>query len=123
VLALLEHPDFAPLFGPGSRAEQALTGLVDGTIITGRVDRLVIRPDAVLIADYKTSRTPPPSAERVPVLYLRQLAAYRAVLRKLYPGRPVHCALIWTDGPHFMPVPHAVLDSHAPGARMVPLPA
>jgi ATP-dependent helicase/nuclease subunit A len=116
VLALLEHPDFAPLFGPGSRAEQALTGLVDGTIITGRVDRLVIGPDAVLVADYKTSRTPPASPERVPVLYLRQLAAYRAVLRKLYPGRQVRCALVWTEGPTFMAIPQAVLDSHAPAA-------
>jgi ATP-dependent helicase/nuclease subunit A len=119
VLALLEHPDFAPLFGPGSRAEQALTGLVDGKIITGRVDRLVIGPDAVLLADYKTSRTPPASADAVPVLYLRQLAAYCAVLRKLYPGRPVQCALIWTEGPHFMTIPPAVLDTHAPGAPMV----
>jgi ATP-dependent helicase/nuclease subunit A len=77
----------------------------------------VIGPDAVLIADYKTSRTPPAAADAVPVLYLRQLAAYRAVLRKLYPGRPVQCALVWTEGPHFMPIPHAVLDSHSPGAR------
>jgi ATP-dependent helicase/nuclease subunit A len=115
VLAILENPAFAPLFGPGSRAEQALTGLVAGQIVTGRIDRLVITPTEILIADYKTARTPPASPDRVPVLYLRQLAAYRAVLRLLYPARPVRCLLIWTEGPVAMPIPDNLLDSHAPG--------
>jgi len=68
------------------------------------------------VADYKTSRAPPASAAAAPVLYLRQLAAYRAVLRLLYPDRPVRCALIWTEGPVAMAVPDDVLDRHAPGA-------
>jgi len=117
VIAILDHPDLAPLFAPGSRAEQALTGLVDGQIVTGRIDRLAIRPDAVLIADYKTSRAPPDSPAQAPVLYLRQLAAYRAVLRSLYPDRAISCALVWTEGPKAMIIPDALLDRHAPGAH------
>ena len=116
VLAVLEAPSLAPLFGPASRAEQALTGVVAGQVITGRIDRLAVLPDEVLVADYKTSRAPPASAAAAPVLYLRQLAAYRAVLRLLYPDRPVRCALIWTEGPVAMAVPDDVLDRHAPGA-------
>jgi ATP-dependent helicase/nuclease subunit A len=53
------------------------------------------------------------------VLYVRQLAAYRAVLRLLYPGRPVRCALIWTEAPSAMVIPDALLDRHAPGAPPV----
>ena len=46
--------------------------------------------------------------------YLAQLAAYRAVLRRIYPDRPVRCALLWTDGPRLMPLDDGLLDRHAP---------
>jgi ATP-dependent helicase/nuclease subunit A len=118
-LSVLRSPDLAALFGPGSRAEQPVSGLVGSLVVSGQVDRLAILPDRVLIADYKTS--PPPATDNaVPVLYLRQMAAYRAVLRLLYPGRPVHCVLIWTDGPVVTELPAAVLDRHAPGAAPSP---
>ncbi len=116
VLAVLEHPDLAPLFGATGRAEVPLTGVVAGSVIGGLVDRLAVLPDRVLIADYKTNREPPARAEDVPVLYLRQMAAYRAVLRALYPDRPVICALVWTTGAAVMPLPGPLLDRHAPGA-------
>jgi len=96
VMAVLEHPDLAPLFGPQGRAEVPLTGLVGGAVVGGVVDRLAVLPDRVLLADYKTNRSPPARAEDVPVLYLRQIAAYREVLRGALPGRAVACALVWT---------------------------
>ena len=114
-LAVLRDPALAPLFASGSRAEQPIAGLAGGQAIAGQVDRLAVTPDAVLIADYKTSRSPPASPEKVPVLYLRQMAAYRAVLEQLYPDRPVRCLLIWTEGPSSMELPGALLDRHAPG--------
>ena len=116
VLAVLQHPELSPLFGPASRAEVPLTGVVAGAVIGGLVDRLAVLPDRVLIADYKTNRDPPTRADEVPVLYLRQMAAYRAVLRELYLDRPVTCALVWTTGASVMPLPDALLDRHAPGA-------
>jgi len=114
MLGILRDAALAPLFGPGSRAEQAITGIAAGKIITGRVDRLAVLPDQVIVADYKTARRPPAAAEAVPVLYLRQLAAYRAVLRLVYPDRPVHCVLVWTEGAVAMRIPGELLDSHAP---------
>jgi ATP-dependent helicase/nuclease subunit A len=44
------------------------------------------------------------------------MAAYRAVLRLLHTDRPVHCVLIWTDGPVVTQLPDDLLDTHAPGA-------
>jgi ATP-dependent helicase/nuclease subunit A len=120
VTDILQNPDLAALFAPGSRAEQSVTGLIDGTIITGRIDRLVIGAEKIIIADYKTARTPPPSPDSVPTLYLRQLAAYRAVLRRLYPDRDVDCALIWTEAPQVMMIPRTLLDLHAPGTTLPP---
>jgi ATP-dependent helicase/nuclease subunit A len=114
-LAVLESPELAPLFGPGSRAEQPLSGLVGPHVVSGQVDRLAILADRVLVADYKTGKVPDDTAH-VPVMYLRQMAAYRAVLRLIAPDRPIDCVLIWTDGPQVMHLPDDVLDSHAPGA-------
>lgn len=115
-LAVLRDPALAPLFAPGSRAEQPMTGLVGSTIITGTVDRMAVLPDRVLLVDYKTGRDAPADVAKTPVLYLRQLAAYRAVLRGIYPGREVECALVWTAGPVITPLPSALLDAHAPPA-------
>jgi ATP-dependent helicase/nuclease subunit A len=116
VMAVLEHPDLAPLFGPDGRAEVPLTGLVGGAVIGGLVDRLAVLADRVLVADYKTNRTPPARVDDVPRLYLRQMAAYRAVIRGALPGRVVRCALVWTTGARVMPLPDELLDRHAPDA-------
>ncbi|MEJ0048439.1 MAG: PD-(D/E)XK nuclease family protein [Rhodospirillales bacterium] len=114
VLALLEHPSLAPLFGPTSRPEQGLTGLVGDQIITGRVDRLAVLAHEVLVADYKTARTPPRDADAVPVRYLRQMSAYHAILSRIYPGRSVRCLLIYTEEPSIIEIPLPLLDRHAP---------
>ena len=114
LMEILRDAVLAPLFGPGSRAEQAITGVAAGKIITGRVDRLAVLADRVIVADYKTARRPPATPQAVPVLYLRQLAAYRAVLRLVYPDRPVQCVLVWTEGAVAMQIPGELLDSHAP---------
>jgi ATP-dependent helicase/nuclease subunit A len=117
VAGVLDQPDLITLFGPSSRAEQPLAGVVGDVVVAGQIDRFCVTPDRVLIADYKTNRVPPKAAESVPVLYLRQMAAYRAVLRQLYPDRPVDCLLIWTEGPLIMPLPEELLDRHAPGVK------
>ncbi len=119
-LAVLNHPLLAALFGPEGRAEVPLTGIIAGRVVGGLVDRLAVLADRVLIADYKTGRTPPATAAEAPALYLRQMAAYRAVLQAIHPGRPVQCALVWTEGARVMPLPGALLDRHAPGAQAAP---
>jgi ATP-dependent helicase/nuclease subunit A len=120
-LAVLAAPDFAPLFGPGSRAEVPIAGLVGeapdapgATVVAGQIDRLVVTPEAVLILDFKTNRPAPAHESEVPVVYLRQMATYRAVLARIYPDRRVSCALLWTDGPRLMHLSDAALDACAP---------
>jgi ATP-dependent helicase/nuclease subunit A len=114
VLAILDDPALSVLFGPGSRAEIPLAGVVGDVEIGGLVDRLAVTDAGVWIADYKTDRVPPTAVAAIPAGYLRQLAAYRAILAKIYPNRPVHCLLIWTETAAAMPVPPGLLDSHAP---------
>jgi ATP-dependent helicase/nuclease subunit A len=113
-LAILAHPDLAALFGPAGRAEVPLTGVVGGLVVGGLVDRLAVLDDRVLVADFKTNREPPADVAQTPVLYLRQLAAYRAVLRAIFPGRPVQCALVWTQAARVSIVGDEFLDPHDP---------
>jgi ATP-dependent helicase/nuclease subunit A len=113
-VAVLNHPDFAALFGPGSQAEVPLAGLIGGHALSGQIDRLVVAEDRVLIVDYKTLRPPPASADQVPPLYLRQLAAYQSALTRIYPGREIRCALLWTEGPRLMPISREILAGYLP---------
>jgi ATP-dependent helicase/nuclease subunit A len=116
-LTILSHPDLAPAFGPGSRAEVPLSGLIGNSVIGGLVDRLAVLSDHILVVDYKTNRHAPARPEGTPVMYLRQLAAYRAVLSGIFPNRPVRCALVWTRVGEITMLPDALLDAHAPGTR------
>src|ERR1019366_1624933 len=86
----------------------------------GLIDRLVVLPDRVLLADFKTNRRPPTTVEATPVAYLRQMASYRAVLRTIFPGRPVRCALIWTREARVAVLPDPLLDPHEPGRAAQP---
>ena len=114
VLTVLDDADFAALFGTASRAEVPLTGCINGRVISGRLDRLVVSDGTVAIVDYKTNRPPPERPEDVAPVYLRQMAAYRAVLAQIYPGFTIDCCLLWTDGPRLMSLPGALLDDYAP---------
>ena len=51
----------------------------------------------------------------MPAAYLDQLAAYRAAIAAIYPGRAVRCALLWTDGPRLMAIDPAQLAEYLPG--------
>jgi len=114
-LAVLNHADFAPLFTPDSRGEVPISvelpKLGPGTRVSGQVDRMAVTADSVLIADYKTNRPPPKTVDNVPELYRAQMALYRAALAEIYPNKRIECVLIWTDGPKFMQLPHALLDA------------
>ena len=120
-LAVLRDPQFAEVFGPGSRAEAAVAGtapgLPDGLAVSGRVDRMVVTPDRVLVIDFKTNRPAPARIEDADPAYLIQMAIYVAVLRAVFPGRAVEAALVWTDGPRLMPVPEAVIADSLAGLR------
>ncbi len=118
-LAVLSHPEFATIFGPLSQAEVPLVGLIpaaSGTshALSGQIDRLVVEDERVLIVDYKTMRPVAASEDEVAPLYLRQLAIYRAALVRIYPGREIRCALLWTQGPLLMPISPEKLAGHAP---------
>jgi ATP-dependent helicase/nuclease subunit A len=121
-MAIIDHADFAPLFAPGSRAEISIVAtlpeLGEGVRINGQIDRLAVTETSVLIADFKTNRPPPKTVAETPSLYLAQMALYRAALSRLYPGRRVSCALVWTHEARLMPLPDSLLDAEVERLRL-----
>jgi ATP-dependent helicase/nuclease subunit A len=116
VLGILDDARFAALFAPGSRAEVPIVGRLARTgrpdiLVSGQIDRLVVTQDAVLIADYKTNQAVPATADKAPPAYVEQLALYRAVLGRIYPGRKVRAALVWTGAPALMEFSGLLLDA------------
>ena len=117
---ILENAEFAPIFGPDSRAEVSLTGNVEiaGIIesISGQVDRLIVGEKDILVVDFKTMRPVPLTAEATPGAYLRQLAIYRLLLQRIWPERRLRAALLWTEGPMLMPIGDTLLDRYTPAS-------
>lgn len=116
-LAIIDEPAFAAAFAPAARAEVAIVAdlpeLGEGARVSGRLDRLAVSETEVLAVDFKTNRPPPARVEDVPKLYIAQMALYRAALAKIFPGRPIACALVWTDGPSLMRLNDALLAAEA----------
>lgn len=109
-LDVVDDPRFAAIFSPAGRAEAPIIGQIGETIVNGRVDRLVVTPQEVLVVDYKTDRPAPARPEDVGEAYRLQMAAYRAILASAWPDRPVRCLLVWTDGPKLMELDPEDLD-------------
>jgi ATP-dependent helicase/nuclease subunit A len=110
-LRLMADARIAPLFGPGSRAEVPLAGRLAGRPVSGQIDRLLIAPDRIVIADFKTNDPAPTAVSGVPDAYVAQLAIYRALIAGIVPDRPVEAWLVWTAVPDIMAIPPERLDA------------
>ncbi len=108
--SILTDVEFSQVFSPTSRAEVSIVGLAGTTPVSGQVDRLVVLDREILIIDYKTNRPPPENVDDVSRLYVRQMAAYRAVLSDIYPDKTIKCMLLWTDIARLMELPDGLLE-------------
>ena len=112
VLSVLRHPAFAPAFSPNSQAEVPVMGrlLIRGEerVISGKIDRIAVSADEVLLIDYKTNAMPP---DVIPPTYAAQMALYRALIQPLFPSRKVSAALLFTETATLHSLPGPMLDA------------
>lgn len=97
------------LFAPNVLAEVELFSDTAAGPVAGIVDRLVIGPDRVLAVDFKTNAIVPGTPEETPDGLLRQMGAYLDALERIYPGRRVEVAILWTVTAELMPLPHGIV--------------
>ncbi|MEO0993127.1 MAG: double-strand break repair helicase AddA [Pseudomonadota bacterium] len=110
--SVLAAPFAARIFGPGSLAEVGLALTLPEIArrpIVGRIDRLVIDAEQLLIVDFKTDPVPPERPEDVAPGYLAQMGAYAAALTQQFPKRRIEASLLWTATPSLMSLPAVLI--------------
>lgn len=87
-------PGILKFFGPQSRAEVPVAGIVNGRFISRRIDRLYINNDTktIEILDFKTDI----NKEQFHESYIFQLREYIALIRQIYPNHTVRAHILWT---------------------------
>ncbi len=112
-IQILDDRQFAAIFAPGSRAEVAVAGhlTINGQAraVSGKIDRLALSKDTVLIVDYKTNRAPPRQLEQIPPGYFAQIAIYAKLLKQIYPDRRILAGLLFTETPKMFEIPETVM--------------
>ncbi|NDR57550.1 double-strand break repair helicase AddA [Aliiruegeria sabulilitoris] len=111
---ILENEALEFLFSEDTLAEVDISASLSelaGRRVHGAIDRLVIRPDSVLAVDFKTNAKEPVTASETPEGLLRQMGAYAAALKQVFPGRRVECAILWTRSGRLMPLPDEMLHA------------
>ena len=104
ILRLFADNRFKFIFGAGSQAEVPVMGEVDGRIISAQIDRLIITEDKIMIVDFKTNCPPAEEIKDVPPVYKKQLAVYKQLIEKIYPGLPVETFILWTNSANLMQI-------------------
>lgn len=108
-------PAHADLFGPDSLAEAPIAAVVaGGIVVSGTVDRLLVEPERILVADFKTTRRAPARVGDIPIAHLRQMSAYAEALRVIFPGRAIEAKLLYTAVPTLFDLPADLLARHRP---------
>ena len=108
-LRIVNAPEFSDLFAAGSRAEVPIAAHLereDGLAhLSGRIDRLVVRADDILVIDYKTDALVPATPDQAPGGYAAQLDAYCRALEGMFPDRQIRAFILWTTAPALMEFP------------------
>lgn len=118
VTSVVRNPEWADFFKAEARAEVPLAALVGETVITGRIDRMIVEPGRVRIIDFKTGRSVPEDAQGVIAPYLRQMAHYVAALETIFPECVVEASLLYTHAPRLIRLPDDILQPHKPASTV-----
>jgi ATP-dependent helicase/nuclease subunit A len=114
VIRVMEAPEFAFLFGPGSLAEVPVAGMVAiagrKVTVSGQIDRLYIGEKEVWIVDFKSNHQSPAPGVPIPLAYMRQMRLYHLLIQQVYPDKKVHCALLWTSAAAISLIDESLLD-------------
>lgn len=112
-LGIFHSPTFAHVFGPNSRAEVPFFAKAsrNGSQVqlAGRLDRLVVEPERVLIVDFKSDAGATMDPTAVPTAHLTQIGLYALVATQLFPRHRVDAAILWTSLESLLELPRELL--------------
>ena len=123
VTALLTTPELSHIFASQALAEVAISATVpdlEGRRIQGSIDRLLVNRDEVLAVDFKSNAAVPSDAALCPEGILRQMAAYSAALKLIYPDKIIKISILWTKTATLMPLCDSALRAALTRAEVPP---
>lgn len=94
-LSLLTNEQYKELFSDQGQAEVSIQGELDSKMVSGEIDRLLVTDTEVVVAEFKTTRWVPKSADAIPSSHREQVGAYRRLIAQVYPRRTVRALLIY----------------------------
>jgi ATP-dependent exoDNAse (exonuclease V) beta subunit len=88
-----KHSELIPFFGKNAQTEVPIAGMVNGVLISRRIDRLIINHDkkTVVFIDYKTDTDKTQFVDK----YKRQLREYAGLLQSAYPKYEINGYILW----------------------------
>lgn len=121
-VSILGRPELQYLFGTNSRAEVPFLADVrrkgEPVRLAGRIDRLVVGPDSVLVVDFKSDARAPLDPADVPPAYATQLGLYALVASQLFPDHDVRAGILWTSLESLLELPRKALAEAASAFTM-----
>ena len=96
VLTIINHNKFNFLFSKNAKSEVPIIGNINGKIVMGKIDRLIVEGDQVIIIDYKSDRLEKSEIDQGLKKYQEQLKLYQKIMADIYPTYQIKCAIIWT---------------------------
>jgi len=104
-LAVLDAPQLHHVFDKETLREAAISADIPGLgPVSGRIDVLIMG-EVILAVDFKSSAVVANTPDDIPEAFLRQMAAYQAMLRQIWPEKPVKIAICWTRNKSLMAIP------------------
>jgi ATP-dependent helicase/nuclease subunit A len=94
---ILKQESFKEFFSQNSKSEVPIIGKINGQVVSGQIDRLIISDNEIIIIDYKTSDFVPKSHTETPENYIKQIKLYKELIKKIYSDRIVKAFLLWTS--------------------------
>jgi ATP-dependent helicase/nuclease subunit A len=95
-ITCLKNPEFAQIFSENSMVEVPVMGEVDGKMLSGKIDRMIITDEKVIIVDYKTNRKIADVNSQTHNKYRRQLLSYKQLMQKIYPQKAIETIILWS---------------------------
>ena len=95
VLDILEK--YKEYFSNTSKSEVPIIGEVNGEIISGQIDRLIIKEREIVIIDYKNTIRNYNNQSDLPKAFIKQLELYKKLVSKIYIDKKIRCYILLTS--------------------------
>lgn len=121
---VINAPALTFIFDKGTLSEVPISAILSELSqkpIHGIIDRLIVNDSDVWAVDFKTNAAVPEMPTQCPEGLLRQMGAYSAALKQIYPTHQIRTAIVWTRNASLMELPSQdVIEAlHRAGASML----